>query len=231
MNMNIKKIAGICILIPVLLTGCGSKSDTPTADASTSQPTQQTEKAATNGGQTNQQNRAAMDPAQRQLFTTIQSLVMMDKADGTAITKEQAQTMLPIAQDIEAKKELSDENKTKLLASLTDAQKTFLTDAESRMGNRGNGASNGQGANVGGQGNATGGTVGTATTPAPDASAQPKATDSAGNGQQAGGKRPNGGGGGNAAGSNGGNGGNRPAGGQMGDPAKQLVELLQTKLK
>lgn len=238
MTMNFKKIAGVCILIPILLTGCGSKSDPQTAAASTTQPVQQTDKAATNGGQTNQQNRPAMDPAQRQLFATFQSLVMMDKADGTTITKEQAQAMLPVAQDIEAKKELTDENKTKLLASLTDAQKTFLTDAESRMSNRGNGGPNGQGANGGGgQGKANGGTAGTGTTPAPDASAQPKATDGTGNGQQAGSKRQNGAGGGNAAGGNGGgqgggfNGGNRPAGGQMGDPAKSFIELLQTKLK
>lgn len=228
MTMNFKKIAGVCILIPILLTGCGSKSDPQTAAASTTQPVQQTDKAATNGGQTNQQKRPAMDPAQRQLFTTFQSLVMMDKADGTTITKEQAQAMLPVAQDIEAKKELSDENKTKLLASLTDAQNTFLTDAESRMSNRGNG---------GGQGKANGGTGGTGTTPAPDASAQPKATDGTGNGQQAGGKRANGAGGGNAGGGTGGgqgggfNGGNRPVGGQMGDPAKSFIELLQTKLK
>jgi hypothetical protein len=243
MNMNFKKIAGVCILIPILLTGCGSKSDTETAAASASQPVQQTDKAATTGGQNNQQNRPAMDPAQRQLFSTFQSLVMMDKADGTAITKDQAQAMLPVAQDIETKKELSDDNKTKLLASLTDAQKKYLTDAESRMGNRGNGGNGGpggQGANGGGQGKANGGGDATGKAPSADASAQPKATDGSGNGQQAGGKRQNGAGGdGNAAGGNAGanggglNGGNRPAGGggQMGDPTKSFIELLQTKLK
>ncbi|NOU66026.1 hypothetical protein GC096_18475 [Paenibacillus sp. LMG 31461] len=244
--MSIKKLAGICILIPILLAGCGNQSDTPTAAASTTQPGQQTEKAAGNGNgqQNNQQNRPAMDPAQRQLFSTFQMLNMMDKSDGLTITKEQAQAMLPVAQDIVTKTELSDDNKTKLLANLTDAQKTFLTDAETRMSNRGNGGNggpNGQG-NAGqngqGQGNRNGGSGGDAgKAQTPDASATPKAnaTDGAGSGQQAGGQKPNGAGErGNAGGGgqNGGfGGGNRPAGGQMGDAGKQFIELLQNKVK
>lgn len=239
--MNMKKLAGICILIPILLAGCGNQSDTQTAAAGTSQPVQQTEKAAGNG----QQNRPAMDPAQRQLFSTFQTLNMMDKSDGLTITKEQAQAMLPVAQDIVTKNELSDDNKTKLLANLTDAQKTFLTDAETRMSNRGNGGNggpNGQG-NAGqngqGQGNRNGGSTGDAgKAQTPNASATPKAnaTDGAGSGQQAGGQKPNGtsergnaGGGGQNGGGFGG--GNRPAGGQMADAGKQFVELLQNKVK
>ncbi|OCT11283.1 hypothetical protein A8709_06300 [Paenibacillus pectinilyticus] len=229
--MDMKKIAGICILIPILLSGCGNQSDTKTAAAASTTQPQQTA-AATDGGQKNQQNRPAMDPAQRQLFTTFQTLIMLDKADGLAITKEQAQAMLPVAQDIETKKELSDDNKTKLLANLTDAQKTFITDAETRMSNRGNGGGGNFGKNGNGQGKTNGGT---GNAQSPDASAKPNAnaTDGTGNGQQAGGKRQNGGNGGNAngGGQNGG-GGNRPAGGgQMGDPGKQFIELLQTKLK
>ncbi|NQX62833.1 hypothetical protein HQN88_28580 [Paenibacillus qinlingensis] len=239
-----KKLAGICILIPILLAGCGNQSDTQSAAASTSQPGQQTEKAAGNGQQNGQQNRPAMDPAQRQLFSTFQMLTMMDKSDGLTITKEQAQAMLPVAQDIVTKNELSDDNKTKLLANLTDAQKTFLTDAETRMSNRGNGGNggpNGQG-NAGqngqGQGNRNSGSNGDASkTQTPNASATPKAntTDGAGSGQRADGQKPNGAGGGNAGGGgqNGGGfgGGNRPAGGQMGDAGKQFVELLQNKVK
>ncbi|MDR6552037.1 hypothetical protein [Paenibacillus qinlingensis] len=227
--MNMKKLAGICILIPILLAGCGNQSDKPTAAASTAQSGQQTEKAAGNGQQNNQQNRPAMDPAQRQLFSTFQTLMMLDKADGLTITKEQAQAMLPVAEDIIAKKELSDDNKTKLLANLTDAQKAFLTDAESRMGNRGNGGNggpNGQG-NAGQNGqrpNRNGGSGDAGKAQSPDASASPTAS-----GQPSGSPKPNNGAGG---GQNGGfGGGNRPAGGQMGDVGKQFVELLQNKVK
>ncbi|CAN7260673.1 hypothetical protein [Paenibacillus sp. LjRoot56] len=233
--MNMKKLAGICILIPILLAGCGNQSDTQTAAAGTSQPVQQTEKAAGNGQQNGGQNRPMMDPAQRQLFSTFQILTMMDKSDGLTITKEQAQAMLPVAQDIVTKNELSDDNKTKLLANLTDAQKTFLTDAETRMSNRGNGGNGGP--NGQGSGNRNGGSGDAGKAQSPDASATPKAnaTDGAGSGQQAGGQKPNGTGGGNAGGGgqNGGGfgGGNRPAGGQMGDAGKAFVELLQNKVK
>ncbi|WNR44016.1 hypothetical protein [Paenibacillus roseipurpureus] len=230
--MKMKKLAGVCLLIPILLTGCGSKADTQTAAAGTSQP-QQTAKPANGQGQ----NRPAMDPAQMKLFSTFQTLMMLDRADGLTITKEQAQAMLPIAQDVVTKKELSDENKTKLLATLTDAQKTFITDAETRMSNRGNGGPggngsggpNGQGRNGEGQGRGNGGGAagqgqGQGQGQAPGASASPNAN--AGNAQQGGGNRQNGGG-------NGGGGfnGNRPAGGQMGNIAEAFVELLQTKLK
>ncbi|OAS20669.1 hypothetical protein [Paenibacillus oryzisoli] len=242
--MNMKKLAGVCILIPILLAGCGNQSDTESAAAGTSQPVQQTENAAGNGQQSTQQNRPAIDPAQRQLFSTFQMLTMMDKSDGLTITKEQAQAMLPVAQEIVTKNELSDDNKTKLLANLTDAQKTFLTDSESRMSNRGNGGNggpNGQGRagqNGQGSGNRASGSTDGAKPLTPDASATPKAntTDGAGSGQS-GGQRPNGAGrAGNAGegGQNGGGGfggGNRPAGGQMGDVGKQFVELLQNKVK
>lgn len=233
--MNMKNLAGICILVPILLAGCGNQSDTQTTAAGTSQPVQQTENSAGNGQANGQGNRPAMDPAKMQLFSTFQMLTMMDKSDGLTITKEQAEAMLPVAQDIVAKNELSEDNKTKLLAKLTDAQKTFLTDAESRMANRGNGGfggPNGQGQGQRqGQGNRNGGT---SDAQAPNATAAPgaNATDGAGNGQQAGGQRPNRDA--NGGGQNGGSGfggGNRPAGGQMGDLGKQFVELLQTKVK
>ncbi|CAN7731653.1 hypothetical protein LJR153_006214 [Paenibacillus sp. LjRoot153] len=227
--MSMKKLAGICILIPILLAGCGNQSDTQSAAASTSQPGQQTEKAAGNGQQNGGQNRPAMDPAQRQLFSTFQMLTMLDKADGLTITKEQAQAMLPVAQDIVTKNELSDDNKTKLLASLTDAQKTFLTDAETRMSSRGNGGNGGPN----GQGNRTGGSGDAGKAPAPDASAAPKAntTDGTASAQPSGGQKPNGTGGGGGQNGGGFGGGNRPAGGQMGDIGKQFIELLQNKVK
>lgn len=210
--MKMKKIAGLCILIPVLLSGCGNPSSSQPAAASSAQPQQQNEQSQADGKQ-KAPDRPAMNVAQRQMFSTFQTLLMLDKADGLTITKEQAQAMLPVAQEIVTKAELSDENKTKLFEKLTDAQKKFIEDSAARMSNRGNGGVNGPGnnGNAGdGKGKRNGGSGNTENTP--DASAQPNANAP----DQTGGKNAN---------------GNRPAGGQMRDPGKQLIELLQTKIK
>lgn len=198
--MKMTKIAGLCILIPALLSGCGNPSSSQPAAASSAQPQQQQQngQSQANGTQ-NVQDRPVMNAAQRQMFSTFQTLLMLDKADGLTITKEQAQAMLPVAQDIVTKAELSDENKTKLFEKLTDAQKKFIEDSAGRMSNRGNGGANGPRNNGD-------------TENKPDASAQPNANAP----DRTGGKNGN---------------GNRPVGGEMRDPGKQLIELLQTKIK
>jgi hypothetical protein len=220
-HMKMKQIAGLCILIPALLSGCGNQASPQSAAASTAQPGQSSPQNAQSTADGKQgQNRPAMSQAQRQLFSTFQTLLMMDKAEGLAITKEQAQVMLPVAQDIETKAELSDDNKTKLLEKLTDAQKKFIDDSANRMANRGNGGGN--------QGDGTRGNGGGQKGGKPDASASPSAA--AGSDGTDAGKQPR---------ENGGKaGGNRPAGGngfgnggQMKDPGKQLVELLQERVK
>ncbi|MBP1966261.1 hypothetical protein [Paenibacillus aceris] len=224
--MKMKQIAGLCVLIPALLSGCGNQTSSQPAAASTAQPQAQNAQATADAKQG--QNRPAMSQAQRQLFSTFQTLLMMDKAEGLAITKEQAQVMLPVAQDIETKAELSDENKTKLLEKLTDAQKKFIDDSAAKMADRANGGGNGGGGNGGN----FGGQKGAKPNASPSASASP---DAAGTSGTDAGKQPNANGGaargGNADGKNGGTGGNRPAGGQMRDPGKQLVELLQERVK
>ncbi|MCY9657656.1 hypothetical protein P5G65_13675 [Paenibacillus chondroitinus] len=220
MKIKMKQIAGLCILLPALLSGCGNQASPQQAAASTAQP--QASAQASPDAKQQGQNRPAMSQAQRQLFSTFQTLLMMDKAEGLAITKDQAQVMLPVAQDIETKAELSDENKTKLLEKLTDAQKKFIDDAASKMANRGNGDGNkgdGTRGNFNGQKGAKPDASG-----APSSSASPNAA--AGSDGANAGKQPRG---------NGGNGGNRPAGGNGGqmmkDPGKQLVELLQERVK
>ncbi|NRF90910.1 hypothetical protein HQN89_07730 [Paenibacillus frigoriresistens] len=212
--MKMTKIAGLCILIPVLLSGCGNSSSSQTAAASSAQPQQQQQNGQSQAdGKQNAQDRPVMNAAQRQIFSTFQTLLQLDKADGLTITKEQAQAMLPVAQEIVTKAELSDENKTKLFEKLTDAQKKFIEAAAARMGNRGNGGANGSG-NNGNTGNGKGNRNGQSgnTENKPDASAQPNANAP----DQTGGKKGN---------------GNRPAGGEMRDPGKQLIELLQNKVK
>ncbi|TXK75903.1 hypothetical protein [Paenibacillus sp. N3.4] len=223
MRNKISKLAGMCVLIPALLSGCGNQPTAQNAAAaagSTTQPQQQSGQASTDKKQSGQ-NRPTMNEGQRQLFNTFQTLLRLDKTDGLTITKDQAQSMLPVAQDIISKAELSDDNKTKLLEKLTDAQKKFMEDQGNRMNNRGNG-----GGNAGGNGNQNAQSGDTGKTP--DASSNPS---SAGGGTAngadqgpSGGKRfGNGNGGQN-------NNGNRPTG-EMKDPGTQLVELLQSKLK
>ncbi|MEC0229443.1 hypothetical protein [Paenibacillus alba] len=236
MKANMKKMAGICVLVPVLLTGCASGSQPAdgkaAAAASTAQPAQnqdQGTKASPNAAN-NGANRPAMSTEQRQMFSTMQTLLMLDKADGLAITKDQAQVMLPVAEEAVTKGELTDDKKTKLLEKLTDAQKKFVEDAATRMNNRGNGnggnggpnsGTNGDKGNGGGKrGNAAGDPA-----KAPAASAKPDASSGSSTGTgneqapakgQGDGKGPAGNGGGNRG---------------FGDPGKELVELLQTKLK
>ncbi|OPH58984.1 hypothetical protein BC351_21860 [Paenibacillus ferrarius] len=234
MKANMKKMAGICVLVPVLLTGCASGSQPAdgkaAAAASTAQPAQNQEQGTKNAAN-NGANRPAMSTEQRQMFSTMQTLLMLDKADGLAITKDQAQVMLPVAEEAVTKGELTDDNKTKLLEKLTDAQKKFVEDAATRMNNRGNGNGGNGGPNGGtngDKGNGGGGKRGNAAgdpAKAPAASAKPDASggSSTGTGNeqapakgQGDGKGPAGNGGGNRG---------------FGDPGKQLVELLQTKLK
>ncbi|KRE50099.1 hypothetical protein [Paenibacillus sp. Soil724D2] len=212
--MKMTKIAGLCILMPVLLSGCGNASSSQPAAASSAQPQQQQQNGQSQAdGKQNAQDRPVMNAAQRQMFSTFQTLLMLDKTDGLTITKEQAQAMLPVAQEIITKAELSDENKTKLFEKLTDAQKKFIEDSAARMNNRGNGGANGprnNGNSADGKGNRNGqsGSIENK----PDASAQPNATAP----DRTGGKNGN---------------GNRPAGGEMRDPGKQIIELLQNKVK
>ncbi|MBA2943023.1 hypothetical protein HZF08_32675 [Paenibacillus sp. CGMCC 1.16610] len=228
MKIKMKQIAGLCILLPALLSACGNQASPQQAAASTAQP--QASAQASPDAKQQGQNRPAMSQAQRQLFSTFQTLLMMDKAEGLAITKDQAQVMLPVAQDIETKAELSDENKTKLLEKLTDAQKKFIDDAASKMANMGNGGGRGQGGNGGNPGDGTRGNFNGQKGTKPDASGAPAPSSSpnaaAGSDGANAGKQPRG---------NGGNGGNRPAGGNGGqmmkDPGKQLVELLQERVK
>lgn len=210
--MKMTKIAGLCMLIPVLLSGCGNPSSSQPAAASSAQPQQQQQNGQSQAdGKQNAQDRPVMNAAQRQMFSTFQTLLQLDKADGLTITKEQAQAMLPVAQEIVTKAELSDENKTKLFEKLTDAQKKFIEDAAARMGNRGNGGANGSG-NNGNTGNGKGNRNGQSgnTANKPDASAQPNANAP----DQTGGKNGN---------------GNRPAGGQMRDPGKQSSNCCKTR--
>ncbi|MBD0384005.1 hypothetical protein [Paenibacillus sedimenti] len=223
--MRVKKLAGLCVIIPMLISGCGNAMSTEgnAAAASTEQPAQQQSQSTKATSKPAGQDRPAMNEQQRQMFGTFQALLQMDRADGLAITKVQAQAMLTTAQDIVSKGEMTDDSKAKLLEKLTDTQKKFVEDAATRMNNRGNGGRN---ADAGGTVNADPSAKPALPQQDAEQGQQPPQGQGQGKGQgkgQGNGMREGGPGNGNGN-------GNHPAG-EMRDPGKQLIELLQSKVK
>ncbi|TBL79994.1 hypothetical protein [Paenibacillus thalictri] len=227
--MNHKSWMGAAAIALLLLSGCGEKQAAPSsanASAGSSQGQAQTQQNEGQKGsaaaEQGKGERPVMNEKERQQFMTFQSLLMMDKQQNLAITKEEATSMLPIVQDSIAKKELSDDQSAKLTGLLNADQKKFLDDNASRMQNRGRG----------GSGAGEGGSNGNGKPPAGQQGGSAGADKSAGqNNNQTDHsradrpQRPAGG----QPGSGQGQGG--PGGGGFKSPGDQLVELLQNKIK
>ncbi|SFM01269.1 hypothetical protein SAMN03159341_1141 [Paenibacillus sp. 1_12] len=221
--MNTAKTIAACALTALLLSGCGTNTAAPSASNSAS--------AAPAGDQSKQQTGAprTIDPNQRTMMMTFQSLIMMDKSSGLEITKDQAVKMLPVVQEAVTKSELSTDAQTNLLASLTADQKKFIEEAEAKNKQRASGqggqrpqgdqtGNKADGSKSGGQGTPSGG--------------QPEGQAGQGGGQRQQGDGANKGGTKPTNGQSG-QGGQRPQGGQGqgGNIGQQLVELLQAKTK
>jgi hypothetical protein len=145
MNKNMKKIIGICAILSLLLTACGTKAQDnagqTTAQTDTSGNASQADASQTNAP------RGSMNPNAMLMMTTFRGLIQMDKTDGLAITKEQAAPMVTIVQDVITKGELTADVQTQLEANLTADQKKFLEDNATKAPQRpagGNGNGNGQ---------------------------------------------------------------------------------------
>jgi hypothetical protein len=244
--MNYRKMLGAGIAISIVLSGCGSKPAAATEQPAQTQGAQAQPnangQAAGNGqssangqnGSMRQQGQPGMNEQELKMANVYRSLIMMDKAEGLAIMKDQATAMLPIVQESIAKTELSDDNKAKLLEKLTAEQKKYIDESADRMpgegfpgggmngqngtGGRGGAAAggNGQGGGAPGAGNAQGG------------AAQGGPAQGEGQTQGNGGPRNGNGQGGLPQGNGQGNGG--PVRG-MNNVGQQLVELLQSKTK
>jgi hypothetical protein len=154
MNKNLMKIMGICTILSLLLTACGSK----TAQDDTGQMTAQTDTSGNasqaDASQTNAP-RASLSPNVLLMSTTFRGLIQMDKTDGLAITKEQAAPMVTIVQDVISKGELTADVQTQLEANLSADQKKFLADNAAKPPQRpagGNGNGTGQKPQGGGGG-------------------------------------------------------------------------------
>ena len=131
----------------LLLSGCGAQSTAQgtSTDSTASETT--TTSASANSDQAQQgQPKASMDPQQFKMMSTFRSLISMDKMDGLAITKEQAEQLLPIVQESVKNITLTAENESKLIEKLTVDQKKYLSDNAANMQKRmANGGGNNNG--------------------------------------------------------------------------------------
>jgi hypothetical protein len=149
MNKNLKKIMGICAILSLLLTACGTKTMVQDNAGQTTAQTDSSGNASQAGAP-----RASMNPNAALMMTTFRGLIQMDKTDGLAITKEQAKPMVTIVQDVISKGELTADVQTQLEANLTADQKKFLQDDATKApqrpaGGKGNGQNPQGGANGG----------------------------------------------------------------------------------
>jgi len=143
--MNTKQIIGTGALLALLLTGCGAKPAEESPAQASSSPDANASQGQRQGGE-----RPAMNQGMMQMNLTFQTLIAMDKTDGLAIAKDQAEQLLPIVQESITNNELSADNKAKLTEKLTAEQKKYLEDSEAQMQERlsqgRQGGPNGQGA-------------------------------------------------------------------------------------
>ncbi|CAK4867122.1 unnamed protein product [Aphanomyces euteiches] len=164
--------------------------------------------------------RPSFDPNAMLMMTTFRGLIQMDKAEGLAITKEQAEPMVAIVQDVITKGELTAEVQTQLEANLTADQKKFLTDNATKRPQQRNGNGNGNGnAPQGGQNGDAPQDRPNGDAPQGGPNGDAPQGDQNGDAPQ-GSPRPNGNGGGGFGG-----------GGNFQNIGPQLLELLQAKLK
>ncbi|AFC31458.1 hypothetical protein PM3016_4714 [Paenibacillus mucilaginosus 3016] len=214
-----KQMISSFVLLAVLAAGCGTKPQAAQETAAqgaaaAASGTGQTSEAA---AQTQTGTKPAMNDKTFSMSSTFRSLISLDKQEGLALTKEQAQQMLPLVQSAITASELTEENKTKLTGMLTDEQKQFVEQAAAQRP--------GGGGNRPADAAAAGGTApqpqqdGTAPAAAGSAADAKAPADGAAKTDAAAGERPARGSGQGGQGMNGG----RNAG-------QELVTLLQSKI-
>ncbi|MFB9752736.1 hypothetical protein ACFFNY_14315 [Paenibacillus hodogayensis] len=249
--MNYRKAFGTGIALMIILSGCASDKGSASNGGQTASAASSPQANAQNGqgGRNGGPGQDGMNRQSLKMNFTFRSLLTMDKSDGLAITKEQADYMLPLVQAAITKADLTDEDEKKLLEKLTDKQKAYIQDASSRVpnggGQQGGGRPEGRGGGPdrgsasgssgapggsdasGNAGSATGGTQGRAG--ATDGGSAP--------GQGRGGAQGQGQGRGGGQGAPGAQGSDAPDGGTINDGmniatiGQQLVEMLQSKIK
>lgn len=107
----------VAIVILVVLSGCGKEATSTDATATILPNDQVPSHAPMN---------PVMNSKELELSMMFRSFIQMDNQGETLLTKEQAESMLPIVSKITEDGELSADNKLKLLAILTPEQKKFV---------------------------------------------------------------------------------------------------------
>ncbi|WP_171650248.1 hypothetical protein [Paenibacillus foliorum] len=154
MKVNRNQLIAGLIMVPLLLSGCGSK---PAANETASADAKNGAAPAQSQGQNGQQpageqkaqagsrsERTPMNENEMRLRTISQSLITIDKTEGLAFTKQQAEQLLPLAEAAVTKKELTVEQQETMLKVLTAEQtKLYQSRADQmkqRMGGSGGSA-------------------------------------------------------------------------------------------
>jgi hypothetical protein len=155
--MNIKSYTGkmgfiaIVICLMIVMTACG-KQAASTEVATTELPNDPAQGAVNSDAPKNQ----VMSQKELELSMLFRGLVQMDNRGELLITKEQAESMLPIVNKSTEDGEITADNQQKLLALLTPEQKKFIDDLTAKFKqfseNRNNSNSTGTGGTPTGDG-------------------------------------------------------------------------------
>jgi hypothetical protein len=131
------RLIAMVIVLLVVLTGCG-KQVASTESAAAVLPSDQEQGAVNSDVQINQ----VMSQKELELRMLFRGLLQMDNKGELIITKEQAQSMLPIVSKSTEDGEITADNQQKLMGILTPEQKTFMDELTARIkqfsGNRNN---------------------------------------------------------------------------------------------
>jgi hypothetical protein len=220
---NKQLVIGMAVLT-LLLAGCaqGSKADsTGTVSASN---TNEGGTAANGANSDSKAGGSVLTETERQMMSTFQALIAMDKQEGLSITKAQAEKMLPQVEKSVTAGELTADDKKSLESLLTAEQTTFYSKFASGGGQRA--GMQGQGQQGQGQGQRGQGTQGQGQgQPGQGQSGQGQKPNNQGNQAPTGSPSPNGNGRPQSS-------GNPPQGGNFQRPnvESQLVELLKGKI-
>jgi hypothetical protein len=220
------------IVILAVMSGCG-KQAASSEIATTVLPNDQEQGAVNSDAPKNQ----VMSQKELELSMLFRGLLQMDHKGELIITKEQAESMLPIVSKSTEAGEITADNQTKLMALLTPEQKTFIDEMSARFKQFSANRNNPNGADGNPQGNGTGSKGGgkrpvlTDEQRAEFEKNQPKLTDEERKKLQE--NRSNRGGNGQGSGSDGQGGQGQGSGGFGGfgqNVEQQLLDLLDSKI-
>ncbi|GGH33146.1 hypothetical protein [Paenibacillus segetis] len=132
-NMQIVMSASLLTLL--LLSGCAANQANEAArnSVNTNGQNSEVDNSTTENDSKPGNSEGKLDESQMQMTNVLRSLVMMDGQEGLEITKEQANSLLPIVQEMMTSQQMTDEIKTNIVEKLSNDQQTYLSNMESNM--------------------------------------------------------------------------------------------------